>query len=830
MGSWGFFYATAVFAQTATQTGVLNIDGGVQGDYSDGLRILIGNNAEFQMYRCDFPDATGKCASNTSGGNAVVPGKQSGQMYPPNETPLTGVSNSFYLKFTDDTDTRIYSAHTDNFIFVSQSAVTGSGTFSDPYKIVTVVRPNAPGKPEAAVEFEITDTYVAPNSFFNRAFIVRDLPSTMTTRVYWYQDSYSDGSDSGNPVSGLTASGAWNTNLATGKIVTQLLVPGVLGWDHWHNGQYSSARAEILKKLDLSDYTEGSYVDVGQAVQWTVPAGAVTYANNVTPVYATGVSASYEFETGTIGLGETVGITVNLQNISNQSASLPILFSYDFDSAIELDGATLSNTCGFQSSDLTVSGPLLSVKSQQILQAGQQCTITFKTLPVRAAGSYGLSTPMLGFASVNQSVFNLSNAVLKVLASQPKVSYRFMPTATLVGGKSVLNILLDNSRNTQAAAAPQFVYTFDSALNLDASSLATSCPFRATEMTLNANRLTVAASGGLDAGTSCFITVNTGAIAAVGSYGQVSLDIVSGTVIDAGGRPLSVVASGGVTVGYRFNPSLIMAGEHSVLSLDFKNTSTNISVYPNLSYAFEGVSLENNGLSSTCPFGTTGISIESSVVNLALNTPLAPGQSCTIDIPTKTVSSPGRYTGSLSATQVSETAAQPLLVVPQNAATVSNLFSPDTILVDDRSRLRITVRNSANAQYLLPLFTYEFPSEIRFLPETLETNCNFGLSGITVLENAVTVSGPTRIPANSVCEISVQTKPVAKEGRYMAFGRQSANGAVVPVPMMNAALNVQKKAIEVPSLSPRALGVLALMMCLLAYQIGNRHRFGCFSN
>jgi hypothetical protein len=151
---------------------------------------------------------------------------------------------------------------------VSQTAVTGSGTSANPYKVVTVVTAGA------KLRLTQTDTYVTGNDWWTTDVAVKNLTSSpLSTSIYRGMDCFLGGSDSGygflDAASGGAGCSAHANNSPVGLV--EALVPAPGHTVRYLQAAYNAVWAAIGAKGNLANTCAcASQIDNGVAVQWAL--------------------------------------------------------------------------------------------------------------------------------------------------------------------------------------------------------------------------------------------------------------------------------------------------------------------------------------------------------------------------------------------------------------------------------------------------------------------------------------------------------------------------------------------------------------------------------
>ena len=255
------------------------------------------------------------------------------------------------------------------FTPVSQSAVTGSGTSGDPYKIVTVVDVGA----STGLRITETDSYVVGLEAYRTDVQVTNTGATAASViVYRGGDCYLQNSDLGfgsvgNPTGAVACVAAANPNDPSQGPGTRIeqWIPLTAG-SHYFEDFYSTVWQGMSAQTDFPDTCECAiYQDNGAGLSWalTIPAGesrTVSHLTNFSPQGNLPLSTTKTADQSTALAGAQDGYTITLSNPNDNavqlvsiSDTLPAGFSYVAGSTT---GATTANPT-VVAQTLTWAGP-----------------------------------------------------------------------------------------------------------------------------------------------------------------------------------------------------------------------------------------------------------------------------------------------------------------------------------------------------------------------------------------------------------------------------------------------------------------------------------------
>lgn len=176
----------------------------------------------------------------------------------------------------------------EDFTPVSQTAVTGSGTSGDPYKVVTVVTAGATG-----ITITETDSYVLGDEFYRTDVKVDNgTEASADVRIYRGADCYLGGSDLGYgflDVSTKTVACTENPNNSPAGRV-EMWTP-ITPASHYVEGYYGAVVDNVPNHTELPDTCDCNvHQDNGAMIDWnlTIPAGGNSTVSSYSAFSPTG--------------------------------------------------------------------------------------------------------------------------------------------------------------------------------------------------------------------------------------------------------------------------------------------------------------------------------------------------------------------------------------------------------------------------------------------------------------------------------------------------------------------------------------------------------------
>jgi ketosteroid isomerase-like protein len=194
-----------------------------------------------------------------------------------------------------------------NWVSLGQSGVTGAGTSSNPYQVVTslLADVNSNGVYDPTIDFKLdwTVSYAAFNNFYAQNFTIQaPTGNTQTVKLTQLFDSYLSGTDSG-PAYGLDASGTVISGtggnpkfIGVGRDIGQPN-ESVMGYiennaefSQWYSGSYIAPYGQINNGGNLiTTYDTNAGTDNGIAVQYNL--GALTGTRSISNFLAFSTTA-----------------------------------------------------------------------------------------------------------------------------------------------------------------------------------------------------------------------------------------------------------------------------------------------------------------------------------------------------------------------------------------------------------------------------------------------------------------------------------------------------------------------------------------------------------
>jgi uncharacterized repeat protein (TIGR01451 family) len=273
------------------------------------------------------------------------------------------------------------------FTPVSQSAVTGAGTASDPFEIVTVVDLGSSG-----LRLTETDSYVVgQESYRTDVQLTNAGTAASAALVYRAGDCFLQNSDLGYGMVGSPSGAvacATQPPPNTGGRVEQWLP--ITAGSHYLEAGYNEVWAAIGSQQEFPDTCScPDLIDNGAGLSWSVTvaaAGSTTVSSLITfsPTGTLPLTASKTADSSSASAGSADGYTITIDNPNGQAVSLnsindtlPAGFSY-----------TAGSTSGVTTADPLVSGQILTWNGPFTVPGSGSVSLHFGVIVASTAGTY----------------------------------------------------------------------------------------------------------------------------------------------------------------------------------------------------------------------------------------------------------------------------------------------------------------------------------------------------------------------------------------------------------------------------------------------------------
>ncbi|MGC2628020.1 MAG: hypothetical protein WA269_14405 [Candidatus Udaeobacter sp.] len=281
------------------------------------------------------------------------------------------------------------------FTPVSQTAVTGSGTTADPFKVITIVDAAATG-----LRIQQTDTYVAGREYYTTQIMMSNNGFVTASGVlYRAADAFLGGSDTGY---GFTDVFSGNRNAVGCSVNANNSPPGKIeefipltDTNNFFQDEFDVVWNAIGSKMSLVDSAASTtLLDNALAISWNFsvpPAGFVTYSHVTTfsPLGKEGLVTSKTADSPTALAGTQTGYTITIKNpnesdvivgtitVNSITDSLPAGFAY-----------VAGSTTGATTNDPTISAQTLTWSGSFTVPAQSSISLHFAVTVAITPGDY----------------------------------------------------------------------------------------------------------------------------------------------------------------------------------------------------------------------------------------------------------------------------------------------------------------------------------------------------------------------------------------------------------------------------------------------------------
>jgi uncharacterized repeat protein (TIGR01451 family) len=304
---------------------------------------------------------------------------------------------------------------------VSQTPVSGSGSSSDPFKVVTVVAAGDTG-----IQLTQTDTYVVGTESYRTDVMVSNLGNaTQSFILYRAGDCFLQGSDAGFGdllPDGSVGCHASDDNGQTPGLRIERWIP-ITGGSSAYEAGFNAVWAQIgTKTVFPNTCLCTQYLDNGAGLSWSssVAAGASATFSHLTVFSPLGVTGPFLTKTAasdTVPAGGSDSYTITINNptgaaltLTSITDHLPTGFSY-----------VAGSTTGVTTSEPTVSGQDVTWSGSFSVPAAGTATLTFGATVSTVEGTYDNSAD--GAATAQTVVGTGATApvtVTPILVIQPR--------------------------------------------------------------------------------------------------------------------------------------------------------------------------------------------------------------------------------------------------------------------------------------------------------------------------------------------------------------------------------------------------------------------------
>lgn len=563
----------------------------------------------------------------------------------------------------------------------------------------------------------------------------------------------------------------------------------------------------------------GEYANMTSSVSADVDGNPVTVApasDSLTVELP--LSITKTFLQDAVVAGSTVTLEFVLGNADPSQAATGLTFTDDLDAALSgliASSTPMNDVCGAGSQ---LSGTSVLTLTGGSLPAGGSCTfdVTLQVPTGVAAGTVATNVTSDLTGTVG-GVATSAPPATDTLSVQGVAFSKSFDAPTGPGGTTTLTFTLENLSTTSGVSGLSFLDDLNAVLpGLVAVGLPASGVCGAGSQ-LSGTSLLTFTSGSLDPSGSCTfsVTVQVPGGASPGSYPNTTSSLTLGGLMAAAPATANLDLEPSPGFSKSFSPMAIGVGEAVTLTFTVDNSAgsvaaTGLDFTDGLPAGMEVA--DPAGESTTCTGGTITATPGSGTVSYTGGT-VGAGAMCTVAVKVTAtalgnlVNTSGALTSSLGA---SGTAASTLNVVP--LPVFGKDFAPTAIQVDETTTLTFTIDNSGSSAAADGLgFTDNLPTGMMIAdPSQASSTCTGGTITAAPGSSTVSYSGGS-VAAGAICTVQVDVVGTAAGG--LVNITEMLSSSLGPSAPATATLAVSAlPVVEVPTLDPRALALLAALL------------------
>jgi uncharacterized repeat protein (TIGR01451 family) len=471
--------------------------------------------------------------------------------------------------------------------------------------------------------------------------------------------------------------------------------------------------------------------------------------------------------------GNAVSVLTVILTNPNASAITGAVFTDTYPSGLvntATPNATISGVGCTGTATAAANGTALALSGMTI-PANRSCMVTVN-VTAAAGGSYVNNTGPI--TASNAATGTAASATLSVLGP-PTAAKSFTPPSVGLGDTSTLTITLTNpSGNTAAITGVGFTDDYQNTTNMQnaptpgAAISGTGCT---GTLSAPANGTTFSLSNGvIPVNTTCTYSV-TVTRATTGSYTNSTGTVSTGNAGNGTAATATLTVLNHPTATKSFGTPDIGTSGSSTLVIKVTNPNTGASItgvgftdnYPS--------GLQNTSSPTTSVTGTgctvTTLTAASLGTSFSLSGGVVPASTtCTYTVNGVTSPTAGSYTNpavSITTTNAGGATTGSATLTVFTPLTVTKVFSPDNISVNNTSLLTVTLTNpnGTDVTGAAPAFTDTYPAGIQnTATPNASTTCSGGTVTANTNGNSLSLSGGT-IPANGSCTVTVNVTSTA---------------------------------------------------------------------
>lgn len=274
------------------------------------------------------------------------------------------------------------------FTPISQTAVTGTGTSADPFKVITVV-----GVGTTGLQIQQTDQYIVGDESYRTDVMISNTGSPASGVLYKASDAFLGGSDSGFGFTEVFGNrNAVGCSVAPNNIPPNRIEEWVplTGGNNFYQNFYGTVWSAVATKMPFPNTCACStFQDNGGGLSWNfnIPTGgSINYSffTTFSPLGLQTLVTSKTADSASSAPGAQNGYTITIQNanqapvtLSSITDTLPAGFSY-----------VAGSTTGVTTNDPVVSAQMLSWGGPFIVPQNGSVSLHFAVTVSSTPGNY----------------------------------------------------------------------------------------------------------------------------------------------------------------------------------------------------------------------------------------------------------------------------------------------------------------------------------------------------------------------------------------------------------------------------------------------------------
>jgi uncharacterized repeat protein (TIGR01451 family) len=609
---------------------------------------------------------------------------------------------------------------------------------------------------------------ISPNGTSTLTFTVKN-NAAVTANNVTVTDDLPTGLTVASPANTTASSSCGSSATVTANTSTQVRL---------NNGTIAAGDTCTVT-FNVTGMTLNSYNNIIQTTKVSTTEGWRSTANASATLQVAdrlmNVSKSFQTGTGTWYPGQTIQLTIGVQNTGvNQATSVSLTDNLPAGLVIASTPGITRNNCATNPTVTATAGTGVISFTGGAINSNQTCTVRVNVTATQP-GTYTNTIP--GGSLSSSSGTDANDRTASVTISQPLVLTKsFSPTSINLNSTSTLTLSVRNNATSLAANNVSYVDTLPVNLKYSGGTVNVSGCTTNTAPTItngtNNNSIITVTGRTITAGGTCTMTIPVTSTIPGTYTNTIAANSITSTQnwTDPNDRSATLTVNSPLTINKSFNATNIAPGGTSRLTINVGNGNTTQAVnglaltdsFPtNFSIANPAnISKTNCGATSTVTGnpGNTQLSISGGTI--------ATSGTCTIAVDV-IGTTPGTYTNTIAANTLSSTngwsndAAATANITVRSGLSVNKNFLPATIVAGRTSRLTINIPNTAAATATGVDLTDTLPTAVKIAnpPNLSLTNC--GEASIpppsTVAaagSNTISITN-ARVSGNSTCKIEI---------------------------------------------------------------------------